>query len=104
MYFRRSLAAGFQSPFTDHVVRERVSLFRFKVRPKCAENTAINADIRRVQVNVGVVVRIVAVLAFPHRVCQLTERQHINLIFEKQAVFEREPFSGMDFFFDGGKT
>jgi hypothetical protein len=98
--FRRPLGTCFQSPFADHVVGKRVSFFGLQVRPERTENAAINADIRRVQMNVRVVVREVSVLAFPHGIRQLAERQHVDLLVEKKAFVERQPLADVDLLFD----
>ena len=50
--------------------------------------------------NIGIVIRKVSVLTFPHSVRKLPERQYVDLLFEKQAIVEGQPFAVIHFFFD----
>ena len=86
----------------DLLVAHHVALGVAQVGAKRAEGAAIDADVRRVQVRVDVVVGDVAVLPLADEVGQLADfvQRHIRA-FEDEAVVEREPLAGFDLFADG---
>ncbi len=94
--FRRTVRLGFQHAVADHFIGERVRLLRSQIRPERTERAAIDADVRRVQMDVGVVVRVVAVLSLANLVGQPAEREQIRFGFQKQTVLERQPLAGRD--------
>lgn len=93
----RSGGFCFERAFANHVVRECVAALGFQVGAERAEDAAINADVRRVEMDVGVVEREVAVFPLAHRIGKAAERQDIDLLVEKNSVVEGEAFAGFDF-------
>ena len=104
VHLRSAAPLGLRGPFQDLLVGHHVTLLALQVGPEGAEGAAIDADVGRVQVRVDVVVGEVAVLALAHAVRQLAEREQVGVIVEEDAVVEREPFLGLDFFADGIKS
>ena len=85
----------------DLLVAHHVALRVAQVGAERAERAAIDADVGRVEVRVDVVVGDVAVLALADEVGQLAHfgQRHIGPL-EEEAVVEREPLAGFDFFAD----
>src|SRR6516225_5517335 len=97
----RAAALGFAGTVKDLLVRHYVALLALQVGPKRAKDAAIDADVGRIQVRVDVVVRSVAVLALANHIREFAEREEIDLLFEEEAVIEREPPAGFSFGADG---
>lgn len=87
----------FECSLANHIVRERVAALGLQIRSECTEDAAIDADVRRVEMDVGVVEREVAVLSLAHGIGQAAERQDIDLLVEKDALVEGQAFAGFDF-------
>jgi hypothetical protein len=75
-----------------------------QVGPERTEGAAIDADVGRVEVGVDVVVGRVAVLPLADQIRQLAQfrQRHLGR-FEHEAIVEREPLAGFDFFADWGQ-
>ena len=88
----------------DLLVAHHVALRVPQVGAERAERAAVDADVRRVEVRVDVVVGRVAVLPLADEVRQLAHfrQRHLGR-FEHEAIVEREPLAGFDFFADGGQ-
>ena len=86
----------------DLLVAHRVALRVAQVGAERAERAAIDADVRRVEVRVDVVVGDVAVLPLADQVRQLAHfrQRHVGPL-EHEAIVEREPLAGFDLFADG---
>ena len=100
MDFGRAGPRGFEHAFANHLVAEFVRLGSFQVRTKRAERAAIDADVRRIEMDVGVVEREVAVLPLANDVCQTAQGQDVDLFVEKNSLVERQPFAGFNLVFD----
>src|SRR5207237_10510030 len=75
-----------------------------QVGAECTKRAAVNADVGRVQVRVDVVIGELAVLPLADDVRQLAQREQVRVVVEIEAVVEREPLAGLDFFTDRGET
>ena len=85
----------------DLLVAHQVTLRVAQIGAKRAEHAAIDADVRRVEMRVDVVVGEVAVLALADEIGQLANfrQRHFGLL-QHEAIFEREPLAGFDFVAD----
>ena len=79
------------------LVGHQIALGAAQVGAKRAEDAAIDADVRRIQMRVDVVIGGVAVLPLADQVGQLADfvQRHLGLV-EQQAVVERQPLAGLD--------
>ena len=86
----------------DLLVAHHVALGVAQVGAERAERAAVDADVRRVEVRVDVVVGGVAVLPLADEVGQLAElgQRHVGPL-EHEAVVERQPLAGFDLVADG---
>ena len=86
----------------DLLVAHHVALRVAQVGAERTERAAVDADVRRVEVRVDVVVGGVAVLPLADEVRQLADlgQRHVGPL-EHEAVVERQPLAGFDFFADG---
>ena len=90
-------------PAGDYLlVAHCVTLWVAQVGAKRTEDAAVDADVRRVEMCVDVVVREVAVLALADKIGELADfRQRRCGRLQHEAIFEREPLAGFDFVPDG---
>ena len=98
--FGRTVGAGFQNAFTQHVITEDIGLFGLEISAKRAEPTAVYADIRRVQMDFRIIVSVVPVFPLPNQVGEPSQRQQIRLFVEEDSLVRRDPFPVQDFLFD----
>ena len=85
----------------DLLVAHHVALRVAQVGAERAEHAAVDADVRRVEVRVDVVVGDVAVLPLADEIGQLAQlrQRHVGPL-EHEAVVEREPLAGFDLLAD----
>jgi hypothetical protein len=98
--FGRPAFSGSHGPFEDLLVAHHVAAGGLQIGPEGAELAPVDADVRRVQVGVDVVIRGVAVLPFADGVGQLTEGEEIRFAFEGEAVVERQALVRVNFVAD----
>ena len=86
----------------DLLVAHRVTLWVAKVGAERAEHAAVDANVRRVEMRVDIVVREVAVLSLSDKIGEFAHlrQRHIGSL-EHEAVFKRQPFAGFDLVADG---
>src|SRR6185437_13603898 len=88
------LAAALENLLVAHQITLRIA----QVRTERAERAAIDADVRRVQMGIDVVVGEVAVLALADRIGQFAQFVEIDFrLIEKQSLIERQSLAGQDF-------
>ena len=102
VHFGAAVLDGFAAAGEDLLVGHQVTLGVAQIGAERAEHAAIDADVRRVEVRVDVVVGDVAVLPLADEVGELADFGQRDVgAFEDEAVVEREALAGFDFFADG---
>ena len=89
---------GIEHALTNHRVGKRVGFGIFQVRAKRTKLAAVDANIGRVQVNVGVEISKIPVLSFPNTVRHASEGEHVDFFIQKKSLLEREPLARVHFF------
>ena len=92
----RSQPSCFLDPRPHLVIAERVPLGRFQIRPERAEHASVDTHIGGVQVDVRVVVSVVAVLPFPHQVGQAPQGQQVPPLGEEHPLFKTDPLARLN--------
>ena len=92
---------SFEHTFANHRIGEFVALLVTQVGPKRTKPAAVHADVRGIQMDVGVVVREIAVLSFANDIRKSAERQQIDLFVEIHSIVKSQPLTGVDFVCDG---
>ena len=103
MDFRGAASLSFQHAFPEHVVGECVSFVIFQVRSKRTKSATIHADVRRVQVDVGVVPGDIPVPFFSHQIRQSSQRMEVSFPFQLETIVERKTLAVFDSVRDGVK-
>jgi hypothetical protein len=79
-----------------------VALRGAQIGPERAERAAIDADVRRVEVRIDVVVSGVAVLALADEIGQLADFGERRVVaVKREAVVERQPLASFNFLANG---
>ncbi len=88
------LAAALQDLLVAHHVPFRVA----QIGAESAEDAAVDADVRRIQMRIDVVIREVAVLALADDVGQFAQGVQVDFgPIQEQPVVERQPLAGQHF-------
>ena len=83
----------------DLLVIHRVTFVTPQIGTERAKNTAVNTNVRCIQMRVDVVVSSVAIDSLPHKIGELAQVVDGNLrIVHRDAIVEVKPFARFDFF------
>ena len=77
VHFGDAAGVGFVGPLADFRVAHHVGFRRLEVGAKRTEVATVDADVRRVQVDVDVVIAAVAMLAFTDEISEFGEREEV---------------------------
>src|SRR5258708_6991817 len=100
--FRATLPLRLRRALENLLVRHDIALRALQVSSERAENAAVDAHIRWIEMLIDVVIRPIAILALADEIGQLAEREQVGVLFQMHAVVEREALAGFNLLADSG--
>ncbi len=95
--FGATVFRRFPSTIQDLFIRHRVAFVAAKVRSERTKIATIDANVRRVQVRVDVVIRRVAVFSLANQICKLAKIVNGNLgVVHQQPIVHRKTLSSLN--------